>query len=323
MLEEFFRQGELERSLHMPVSQNMDPETTDQAVMSCNFIDFIIEPSYATLKSIFPLTTECYENLRKNRARWDELKKNNKQLRIEAQKRHRDKKRVMNAGGSHSGLGSTTIRLVGANDPSSKADLGAASPISASKLLQASAQQNNNNSTSGDHGTVVDDNHAIELHTLNHDSSDANQQRPKPDDDDIINLSNQSDALNNDDGIANDGIENHDDDDEVSALPPNGRRRNDHRRLSVDAGSVDVPTEFSRPNRRWFQPSIKGRRLRGGTKSRTSGDNIGSISGSRHADDDADFDDDDFDEISTKSIATTYGDTPTLTWQESLAEVRK
>jgi hypothetical protein len=72
--EEFYRQGDLERAKCLTISPNMDRSKNSQATMSCNFIDFVIEPSYALLKLALPLASECYEHLRQNRLRWGEAR---------------------------------------------------------------------------------------------------------------------------------------------------------------------------------------------------------------------------------------------------------
>ncbi|KJE93417.1 phosphodiesterase 1B [Capsaspora owczarzaki ATCC 30864] len=77
--DEFFRQGDIEKAKGLPVSPNMDRETTVQAQMACGFADYIIEPSYSALCRILPLTKECYDVLRDNRTKWGDLKRLHKE----------------------------------------------------------------------------------------------------------------------------------------------------------------------------------------------------------------------------------------------------
>lgn len=44
---EFFKQGDLERSLGLPISPQMDRATTSVPMAQVNFIDFIVAPLYS------------------------------------------------------------------------------------------------------------------------------------------------------------------------------------------------------------------------------------------------------------------------------------
>ena len=54
VLSEFFAQGDLERAAGLTVSPNMARETTSQAQLSINFIDFIVAPYFVALTSLAP-----------------------------------------------------------------------------------------------------------------------------------------------------------------------------------------------------------------------------------------------------------------------------
>jgi hypothetical protein len=57
----------------------MDPDTTQQADLSCKFIDFIVGPFYKALKVLLPDAACTCDTLGANRAEWgrvrDELAK--------------------------------------------------------------------------------------------------------------------------------------------------------------------------------------------------------------------------------------------------------
>ena len=47
VMAEFFKQGDLERSLRLPISPQMDRASTSVAMAQVNFIDFIVAPLYS------------------------------------------------------------------------------------------------------------------------------------------------------------------------------------------------------------------------------------------------------------------------------------
>lgn len=60
ILEEFFRQGDLEASMGLPYSPLCDRHTTHVAESQIGFIDFIVEViNFKTLKSIFKANNGC------------------------------------------------------------------------------------------------------------------------------------------------------------------------------------------------------------------------------------------------------------------------
>mmetsp|Transcript_9271 Transcript_9271/g.32672 ORF Transcript_9271/g.32672 Transcript_9271/m.32672 type:complete len:2305 (-) Transcript_9271:160-7074(-) len=69
---EFFAQGDREKAEGLPVSPNMDRETTKQAQLSLNFIDFIVAPLFIAVSNILPLMQTCVDMLDENRSKWEE-----------------------------------------------------------------------------------------------------------------------------------------------------------------------------------------------------------------------------------------------------------
>jgi len=76
-LSEFFHQGELEKSNNLTVSPNCDRFTTDQSQLSVNFIEFIISPSFVSLRQLLPETEIICKQLAENRSKWMEININN------------------------------------------------------------------------------------------------------------------------------------------------------------------------------------------------------------------------------------------------------
>lgn len=72
VITEFFEQGDREKREGLPVSPNMDRDTTHQSELSINFIDFIVAPFFIALSGLLPRVHQCCEQLTSNRARWDE-----------------------------------------------------------------------------------------------------------------------------------------------------------------------------------------------------------------------------------------------------------
>jgi hypothetical protein len=70
VIEEFFKQGDSEKKLGLPPTPNMDRETTKQAELSVNFVDFIVGPFFMALTSLLPKVHVCCELMRDNRAEW-------------------------------------------------------------------------------------------------------------------------------------------------------------------------------------------------------------------------------------------------------------
>lgn len=73
----------------MTVSPNMDRNTTNQAQMQLNFIDFIVAPTFAALNVLLPDVDIFCKTLKENRRRWKEILE--PQL-LKEEKKKKDKK---------------------------------------------------------------------------------------------------------------------------------------------------------------------------------------------------------------------------------------
>jgi len=73
VMEEFFRQGDLEAKLGMPVSPFYDREKTSTAACQMGFINVLVKPLYAEFTSLLgdPALTECYACLEANLRGWE------------------------------------------------------------------------------------------------------------------------------------------------------------------------------------------------------------------------------------------------------------
>ena len=75
VVQEFFAQGDRERQEGLPVSANMDRDTTEQAALSVNFCDFIVAPFFVMLSSALPPMKLAVEVLATNRGIWQSRRK--------------------------------------------------------------------------------------------------------------------------------------------------------------------------------------------------------------------------------------------------------
>ena len=73
VIEEFFAQGDLEKSENLPVSMNCDRDTTFQDELSMNFSDFIVGPFYQSITKLLPNAFVTCDNLNKNRSQWFDM----------------------------------------------------------------------------------------------------------------------------------------------------------------------------------------------------------------------------------------------------------
>jgi hypothetical protein len=73
LYEEFFGQGDKERSLGMQISDLMDRTTINIAKSSIGFIDVIVEPAYVAFSKFLPHIQENIDNIQKNKAKWQGL----------------------------------------------------------------------------------------------------------------------------------------------------------------------------------------------------------------------------------------------------------
>lgn len=70
---EFFRQGEQELSLGLPVSPNMDQKIANPSKINVGFIDFIVHPYFEALSQLYPKSAELVDACTKNRQEWLDL----------------------------------------------------------------------------------------------------------------------------------------------------------------------------------------------------------------------------------------------------------
>jgi len=73
IVEEFFRQGDLEKQQNLPISAHGDRDKTDRAQFGLNFIDFVVAPLFVSLRNLLPAANYCCENLRNNRKQWETI----------------------------------------------------------------------------------------------------------------------------------------------------------------------------------------------------------------------------------------------------------
>jgi len=73
VMEEFFRQGDLEAKLGMPISPFYDREKTSTAACQMGFINVLVKPLYAELTSLLgeAASTECFGCLEENLRGWE------------------------------------------------------------------------------------------------------------------------------------------------------------------------------------------------------------------------------------------------------------
>mmetsp|Transcript_10488 Transcript_10488/g.19320 ORF Transcript_10488/g.19320 Transcript_10488/m.19320 type:complete len:328 (+) Transcript_10488:1-984(+) len=75
IMDEFFAQGDLERTNGFEISPGMDRYTTHMEDLAVSFIDFIVAPLYVGLASLLPSTGEICLQLASNRAKWAEIQR--------------------------------------------------------------------------------------------------------------------------------------------------------------------------------------------------------------------------------------------------------
>ncbi|KAG0263121.1 hypothetical protein DFQ27_001923 [Actinomortierella ambigua] len=75
VIQEFFRQGDIEKAQNLPVSPNMDREMHNQPQISLGFGDFVVQPYFESLAEFLPAASELLDTLTSNRAHWVSLQK--------------------------------------------------------------------------------------------------------------------------------------------------------------------------------------------------------------------------------------------------------
>lgn len=78
IMQEFWNQGDKEKSLGIPTSfgcdRNAFKELDSVPTFALNFIDFIVMPLFTCIALILPNVILCTNNLQQNRAYWDDLR---------------------------------------------------------------------------------------------------------------------------------------------------------------------------------------------------------------------------------------------------------
>ncbi|KAG0223809.1 hypothetical protein BGW41_005357 [Actinomortierella wolfii] len=80
VVQEFFRQGDIEKAQNLPVSPNMDRDMHNQPQISLGFGDFVVQPYFESLAELLPAASELLDTLTANRAQWVVLQKAAAQL---------------------------------------------------------------------------------------------------------------------------------------------------------------------------------------------------------------------------------------------------
>ncbi|CAH1763321.1 3513_t:CDS:2 [Entrophospora sp. SA101] len=78
IVEEFFKQGDLENQKNLPISPNMNREQAYQSQISLGFSDFVVKPYFKAFALFLNQATIFLNALAKNRIYWDEINNNKK-----------------------------------------------------------------------------------------------------------------------------------------------------------------------------------------------------------------------------------------------------
>jgi len=73
VVQEFFRQGDIEKAQDLPVSPNMDRDQHNQPQISLGFGDFVVQPYFESFCEFLPEASPFLTNLTSNRAQWQAL----------------------------------------------------------------------------------------------------------------------------------------------------------------------------------------------------------------------------------------------------------
>ncbi|KAF9926871.1 hypothetical protein FBU30_003631 [Linnemannia zychae] len=80
VVQEFFRQGDIEKAQHIPVSPNMDRDQHNQPQISLGFGDFVVQPYFEAFVELLPKASPFLSTLAENRVHWVDLQKSNQQF---------------------------------------------------------------------------------------------------------------------------------------------------------------------------------------------------------------------------------------------------
>ncbi|KAI1295230.1 High affinity cAMP-specific and IBMX-insensitive 3',5'-cyclic phosphodiesterase 9A [Mortierella claussenii] len=80
VVQEFFRQGDIEKAQDLPVSPNMDRNQHNQPQISLGFGDFVVQPYFEAFVELLPDAAPVLTSLANNRAQWVALQKSAQQF---------------------------------------------------------------------------------------------------------------------------------------------------------------------------------------------------------------------------------------------------
>lgn len=76
VVQEFFAQGDLEKSKGWMASPMCDRETTNMATMQLGFIEFVVAPLYQELCNVFPVLDGLLDTMLDNHQEWAKIRAN-------------------------------------------------------------------------------------------------------------------------------------------------------------------------------------------------------------------------------------------------------
>jgi len=79
VIQEFFRQGDIEKAQDLPVSPNMDRNQSQQPQIGLGFGDFVVRPYFESFVEFLPEGAPFLTSLARNREKWVELQKAQKE----------------------------------------------------------------------------------------------------------------------------------------------------------------------------------------------------------------------------------------------------
>lgn len=69
-MQEFFKQGEMEKAANLPISPNMDPNQTNQKQIQLTFTQVIVQPLFECYVELFPSTLTFMDLILDNTRQW-------------------------------------------------------------------------------------------------------------------------------------------------------------------------------------------------------------------------------------------------------------
>lgn len=89
LMEEWFRQGDQEKMLNIPVSPMMNRNNPNIPRGQIGFIEYIVKPLFENWNALFPQTSICLQNLKQNRSNWELLLNNYTHIADEEHNNHK------------------------------------------------------------------------------------------------------------------------------------------------------------------------------------------------------------------------------------------